>query len=241
MIEVEGIVLNTISYGETSKIINVFTKDGIIGMIAKGAKTLKSSLRSTTDKLTYGIFQIYYKQDKLSTLVSVDVTNNFKNIKKSIEKISYASYLLELSSQVYKQNNQKQIYNILIDSLIKLDEGYNPMAVMNIVELKYLDFLGVMPVIDCCSKCGSNISIATLSSAAGGYVCNKCLTNEPIVSEKTIKIIRMFYYVDLSKISKLDLSKDVIREINQFLDEYYDTYTGLYLKSKKFIKNLQKL
>ena len=51
----------------------------------------------------------------------------------------------------------------------------------------------------------------------------------------------MFYYVDLSKISKLDLSKDVIREINQFLDEYYDTYTGLYLKSKKFIKNLQKL
>lgn len=57
MIEVEGIVLNTISYGETSKIINVFTKDGIIGMIAKGAKTLKSSLRSTTDKLTYGIFK----------------------------------------------------------------------------------------------------------------------------------------------------------------------------------------
>ena len=51
----------------------------------------------------------------------------------------------------------------------------------------------------------------------------------------------MFYYVDLSKISKLDLSKDVTREINQFLDEYYDTYTGLYLKSKKFIKNLQKL
>lgn len=241
MIEVEGIVLSVTEYGETSKIINVLTPNGIIGMMAKGARTLKSSLRSTTDKLTYGIFHIYYKQDKLSTLVSVDIINNFKNIKKNIEKISYASYLLELSSQVYKQNNRKEIYNILIQSLIKIDDGYNPMAIMNIVELKYLDFLGVMPVIDCCSKCGSNLSIATLSSISGGYVCNNCLTDEAIVNEKTIKLIRMFYYVDISKISKLDLNKDVIREINQFLDEYYDSYTGLYLKSKKFIKNLQKL
>ena len=52
MIEVEGIVLSITEYGETSRIINVMTKDGIIGMMAKGARTLKSPLRSTTDKLT---------------------------------------------------------------------------------------------------------------------------------------------------------------------------------------------
>ena len=44
MIEkVEGIVINEKAYGETSKIINVITKEyGIIGIIAKGARTLKS-------------------------------------------------------------------------------------------------------------------------------------------------------------------------------------------------------
>lgn len=241
MTEVEGIVLSVTDYGETSKIINVLTQNGIIGMMAKGAKTLKSPFRSTTDKLTYGTFYIYYKEDKLSTLTNVDVINPFKNIKKSIERISYASFLLELAGQVMKQNSNKGIYDILIASLTKIDEGYDPMTIMNIVELKYLDYLGVMPIIDCCSKCGSTSSIATLSSAAGGYVCNNCLTNEPIVSEKTIKLIRMFYYVDINKISKLEVSKDTVREINQFLDEYYDNYTGLYLKSKNFIKNLQKL
>lgn len=241
MIEVEGIVLSITEYGETSRIINVMTKDGIIGMMAKGARTLKSPLRSTTDKLTYGKFNIYHKPDKLSLLTSVDIINPFKNIKKDIEKISYASFLLELSSQVMKQNNNKNIYDILVDSLIKIEEGFNPMVIMNIAELKYLDYLGVMPIIDSCSKCGNTNSIATLSSVAGGYVCNKCLSNEKIVSEKTIKLIRMFYYVDISKISKLDISNDVIREINNFLDEYYDSYTGLFLKSKKFIKNLQKL
>jgi len=241
MIEVEGIVLNTTDYGETSRIINVLTKDGIIGMMAKGAKTLKSPLRSTTDKLTYGTFYIYYKPDKLSTLTNVDVINPFKNIKKDIEKISYAAFILELAGQVMKQNTQKGIFDILTTSLLKIEEGFDAMTIMNIVELKFLDYLGVMPVIDSCAKCGRTNGIATLSSVAGGYVCNNCRTNEYIVSEKTIKLIRMFYYVDIAKISKLDISPEVIREINRFLDEYYDNYTGLYLKSKNFIKNLQKL
>ena len=64
---------------------------------------------------------------------------------------------------------------------------------------------------------------------------------ELIVSDKTIKLIRMFYYVDLSKISKVEVSKEAKYEINNFLDEYYDRYTGLYLKSKAFINNLNKL
>lgn len=240
--EVEGIILSTQDYSETSKIINVITKKhGVIGIIAKGSRSLKSNLRSVTDKLTYGNFNIYYKEDKLSILSSVDVTNPFKNIKKDIIKISYASYILELASQVIKQNNNDNIFDILISALIKVNDDYDPLVIMNIVELKYLDYLGVMPIIDSCSICGGKTSIATLSAKAGGYICNKCLNNERVVNEKTIKLIRMFYYVDISKIEKIDICDIAKNEINIFLEEYYDTYTGLYLKSKNFIKNLNKL
>ena len=51
----------------------------------------------------------------------------------------------------------------------------------------------------------------------------------------------MFYYVDISKITKLDVSQTIKNEIDKFLDEYYDDYTGLYLKSKKFLKDLNKI
>ena len=51
----------------------------------------------------------------------------------------------------------------------------------------------------------------------------------------------MLYYVDISKISKLDISDKCKKEINVFLDLYYDRYTGLYLKSKDFLKNLNKV
>ena len=39
-------------------------------------------------------------------------------------------------------------------------------------------------------------------------------------------------------ISKLKISDKVKNEINMFLNTYYDRYTGLYLKSKNFLKKL---
>lgn len=242
LLKVEGIVISEMAYLESSKIINVLTKEyGIIGVISKGCKQMKSSLRNVSSKLTYGVFDIYYKKDKLSNLVSVDIIDSFLEIKKDLTKISYASFLLELSNQVYKQYKINDIYDLLISALIKINENYNPLVITNIIELKYLEFLGVMPVIDACSICGNTSSIVTISSTKGGYLCKNCYKNELIVSDKTIKLIRMYYYVDISKITKLEVSEKVTREINRFLDEYYDQYTGLYLKSKEFLKNLSKI
>lgn len=242
MIEkVEGIVINEKAYGETSKIINVITKEyGIIGIIAKGARTLKSEFRVSTAKLSYAYFNIIYKEGKLSTLVSADIINPFKSIIKDINKISYAVYILELSEQVVKQTNQN-IFDLMLSGLIKINEGYDPLIIMNIIELKYLDYLGVMPVLDRCSVCGSTNNIVTLSSDKGGYVCKNCYSTEKIISEKAIKLIRLFYYVDISKISKLEIGYVSKKEINDFLDMYYDRYTGLYLRSKTFLKNLEKV
>ena len=240
--EVTGIIASDTNYGETSKILNVITKEkGLISMMAKGCKNLKSPLRSVSSKLTYGTFIIYYKENKISTLKEVSILDNFKNLKKDITSISYAAYMLELSEGVIKQNNNPHIFDLLIQSLKKINEGFDPLVIMNILELKYLEYLGVMPIIDSCAICGKKTGIVTLSSYRGGYVCKDCYTNETMVSDKTIKLIRMFYYVDIEKISKLDIGSKSKNEINHFLDDYYSRYTGLYLKSKNFIKNLQKL
>lgn len=236
---VEGIIIREKTYSETSKIIDIITnKYGVISVMAKGAKAMKSKLRSTTTKLIYGKFNIVYKENKLSTLIEVDVINYYKNIKKDINKISYASYILELVEQVLKQNMNNMIYNNLVYSLEKIENNLNPLVITNILELKCLDYLGVMPILDKCSICG-NKNIITISSDAGGYLCKDCRKNETIVDEKTIKLIRMFYYVDISKIDKIDISKKIIDEINYFLTSYYERYTGLYLKSKKFINDLE--
>jgi len=94
----EGIVVSEVSYSESSKILNVLTREfGLIGIMSKGCKKIKSPLRSVSTKLTYGYFHVHYKKDGLSTLISVDVIDSLMKIKSDITKISYDSFLLELT------------------------------------------------------------------------------------------------------------------------------------------------
>ena len=239
IVKVKGIVISESNYSETSKLLNIFTKEyGIVGIIAKGAKRLKSPLRSVTTKLSYGYFQFNYKEGKLSNLIVADVINPFNEIKKDLLKISYASYLLELTNQVVKQSNEKEIFDLLEEALLKIEEGFDPTVITNILELKYLEYLGIKPELNSCAVCGST-KILTISTSKGGFICTNCHTNEKIVDSKTIQILRMLYFVDISKISKVSISDKTKEEIDKFIDEYYDRYSGLYLKSKKFLKSIK--
>ncbi len=238
----EGIILSETNYSESSKILNVLTdKYGLIGIMSKGCRNLKSKLRGVSRKLLYGKFNVYYKPNGLSTLISIDVINSFSNTLTDLERISYASFILDLTIQVLRQTEDEEIFDLLKNTLIKIEEGLSPIALTNILELKYLNFLGVAPNIDSCAICGSTKQIVTLSSSSGGYICKNCYQDEVLTSEKTIKMIRMYYYVDIAGITKLEVSDEVTQEINRFLDDYYDRYTGLYLKSKDFIKIINKV
>ena len=242
IIEVEGIVLTTTNYSESSKILNVLTKEyGVIGIMAKGCRKPKSKLRSVSNKLVYGKFNIYYKENALSTLISVDLINSYPNILKSLTNISYASLIIDLINQVSKENNDNSLFTLTKNALDKINEGYNPLVITNILELKCLEYLGVMPNLDECALCGSKKDIVTIDASRGGYICRNCHTNEKIISEKTVKLLRMYYYVDIAKITKLDVKDSVENDINIFLEDYYDRYTGVYLKSKNFIKQVNKL
>lgn len=240
--KIEGIVVSEVDYKESSKIVNILTPEyGIIGVIARGTKRVNSILKSVATKMTYGYFHVKYSENGLSTLIEVDVIDMFKNIKKDINLMSYAVYLLELADRVYKHDESREVYDTLIASLKKIDEGYDYKIIANIFELKMLDHLGIRPVVDECVNCGSKHDIVTISSYKGGYLCKNCAAGEVIVNIKTIKLLRMFYYVDISKITKLDVSEKIQNELSQFIYDYYDRYSGIYLKSREFLKNLEKI
>lgn len=238
--EVTGIIVSTTNYSESSKILNIFTKDGIIGVISKGCRNLKNKNRNVSDNFIYGKFNIYYRENKLSTLMECEVIDYFKNIRTDIVLISYLTYITELCTKVYNQNETYEIYELLINSILKINDGFNPKVITNILEVKLLDYLGVSLQIDECVKCGSK-NIITVSPYLGGYVCKNCMKNDKILNPKSIKMLRLYYYVDIEKISELKIKDEIIEEINSFLNEYYDHFTGLYIKSKKFLKNINKI
>lgn len=240
--KIRGIIINEYPFEDTSKIINIFTSDGIVGVLAKGAKRIKSPFFGSTTRFSYGEFDINYKDNGLSILKDASIINNYSKIKKDIVKIGYVTYITELSSKVYKHDSNKRIYDLYKSSMDKIDEGFNPRIITIILKLQLLDYLGIRPIIDRCVSCSSKNDIVTISSYLGGYVCKNCLDNlrnEKIVLTKTVKLIRMFYLVDIAKISKLDISDNVIRELEEFTEDYYDRYSGIYLKSKILLDSVK--
>jgi len=238
----EGIIINETPYGDNSKIINILTKEkGIIGVMCNGAKSIKNPLRTKTIRFTYGYFYINYNENKLSKLIDVDIIDNLSNIKNDITLISYMTYITELTNQVVKQNNDPEIFTIFIEIINKINQGLNPGILTNILELKYLDYLGIGLNLDSCIKCGNKKNIVTLDPDEGGFICQDCYRGEKIITSKSIQLIRMYYLVDIKTISNIKIKQEYADEINLFLDRYYDRYTGLYLKSKNFLKNISKL
>ena len=249
IIKIEGIVTGEQNYSESSKILKILTKDlGIISVISKGCKKPKSPLRSVSNNLIYAIFDISYKENSLSTLISADIIDNFKNIimdYKDLAKKLYAFTIVDLTLQVISQkqiekDEIKSIYEILISSIKKIDEGLNPRIILDIVMLKYLNYLGVMPSIDSCAVCGNNKDIVTMDSKSFGFICKNCYQDEVIVNKDALKLIRMLYYIDISRIKNLKV-KEEIEDVRKFINSYYEDHTGIYFNIKKKIIALNKL
>lgn len=233
--KIKGIVISEVAYKDSSKILNIICDEGIIGVISKGCKNVKSSLRVVSNKLTYGEFVIYYNDSKLSTLKEGNVIDNFNLIKTDLSKISHATYITDLVNQVMKQNSNFEVFDLYLNSLLKMNEGLNETVIMNILEIKLLDYLGVGINLNGCVKCGSTKNIITVDPDAGGYICQSCYNGEMMFDEKVRKMLRMYYLVEIASIKDLKINDYVIDSINKFLQIYYDRYTGLYIKSRDFL------
>ncbi len=247
VIKLRGIVIGEVLYSESSKIIRVFNEDyGIVSIMAKGCRKPKSPLKEGTTSLTLADFDISYKEKGLSQLLGISNIVHFKNIildYKDIKKKAYAFSIVELTEQIINQKNLtkkdiKEIYEIMISSILKIDEGFNPKIIFDIVLLKYLKYLGVLPCLDCCTNCGCK-EIMTLSVTAGGFICSNCYDGEKIIDLKSLKLIKMLNYVDISKIKKLDIGEE-IDDVHKFIEEYYEAHTGVYVKIKKRLEIISK-
>lgn len=234
---IKGIVISEVDFKESSKILSILTHDGLIGVVSKGCKKLKSPIRIISSKFSYANYTIYYNEDKLSILKEGSIINDFKHIRSDLILISYLNFLTDLINQVIKQDlkDSNIIYDLYINTLLKIEDGLNPIVMSNILEVKLLDYLGAPINFDKCIKCDKSNEIVTFDVYEGGYICKNCYTNQIIYDTKTLKMLKMYYMINIENIKELKISDNVINDINNILNAYYDRFTGIYIKSKDFL------
>jgi DNA repair protein RecO (recombination protein O) len=242
--KIEGIIIKTIAYSDSSKILTILTSDlGKVGVIAKGAKRMTSKLRSTTQLFTYGEFYIYHKPKGLSTLSQVDVKSMYPKMTHDLIKHAYASVIIELTDRINHEPSQNHyVYNILLKSLELIEEGMDPEVVLFIFELKATQLLGFGLNLDECVICGSTKNIVSISTSYGGLICQKCLANNhPPINGQYLQLLRKLYYIELNQINSISLKPKTKTVIRKIIDEYYDIHSGIYIKSKRYLRDLKNL
>ncbi|MDZ5470951.1 DNA repair protein RecO (plasmid) [Bacillus sp. 31A1R] len=241
----EGIVIRTNNYAETNKVVTLYTREGgKVGVMARGAKKPNSRLSAVTQLFTYGSFLVQ-SGSGLGTLQQGEIITSFRSIKEDIFLTAYASYMIDLTDKSTEEKKPNPyLFELLYQSLNYINEGYDPEILSNIFEMKMLNTLGLYPVLDKCSVCGSTDGHFSFSIREGGLICHRCIEKDPYhlkITPATVKLLRVFYFFDISRLGNINVKSETKAELKKVITAYYDEYSGLSLKTKKFLNQLDQL
>src|SRR5690625_4237767 len=174
--KVEGIILKTQEYGETHKIVTIFTKQyGKISAICRGANKVKSKLSSVTQPFIKGEFLIYLSRG-LSTVRQGEMLQSFRQIREDIIKTAYAAYITELSDKLLDTNEPDlNVYNQLSNTLTWVNDQLDYAIPIIMYELKLFQKGGFAPIVDQCVICNHSNNLYAFSIQEGGILCKPCV------------------------------------------------------------------
>ncbi|QKY69485.1 DNA repair protein RecO [Lentibacillus sp. CBA3610] len=243
--KMQGIVMKTQDYGETHKIVTIFSyQAGKISAIARGAKKPKSRMAAVTQPFIYGDFFVYLNSG-LSTIQQGSVIDSFRHVREDIIKTAYASYIVELTDKLTDSHSPDhyifdQLYRTM-NWIAEYDEADIPIMMY---ELKLFKKGGFAPTVDRCVNCGGKEGPFAFSISEGGLLCSACMNNDPKSAILTGNMARLFYVfseVGLERVGTISVKPENKKLLRDIMDAYYDQYGGYYLKSKRFLKQLDKL
>ncbi|KQL53513.1 DNA repair protein RecO [Heyndrickxia shackletonii] len=240
----EGIVIRTHDYGESNKIINVYTREfGKLGMMARGAKKPNSRLSAVSQLFTYGYFLVQ-TGNGLGTLQQGEMISSMRSIREDIFQTAYASYIVDLlDKSVEERQKNPFLFELLYQTLNYINEDVDIDIITNIFEMKMLNVLGLYPVMNQCAICGSKNGNFAFSIRENGLICHRCFEKDPYllpVSQSSIRLLRLFYYIDINRLGSISVKPETKKELRRTITMYYDEYSGLQLKSKKFLDQIDK-
>ena len=241
----EGIVLKTNDYGEGNKILSVYTKEmGKVGMMAQGARKTKSRFAAVSQPFTHAFF-LFHIGSGLASLNQADLIQTFPKIRGDLYRTAYASYILELTDRITEERQKNAgLYQLLLHSLRQLEEGKDNEIICRIYELKLLAMHGYKPVLDTCASCRQGQSPWFFSIREGGLLCESCRRKDPhamLLLDGAARILSIVQSLDMSQLGKITVKEETKQQLQKIMYLFIDEYTGIRLKSRTFLEQLEKM
>ncbi|MBS3944337.1 MAG: DNA repair protein RecO [Melioribacter sp.] len=236
LIKTEAIVLRKLDYGDSSRIIHLFTEEfGKLTAIVKGARSSKSKYGLSLDTINY-VQIIFYKKDTrdVQLIKEADLINHFTVVKENLDRIQCASSIIELISNLTVEH---EVHKKLFTGTVKaLELMNNPEKDPKLIFAKYFLFfireIGYALSYDACSVCGrpihSDENVAF--NYDSGIVCKECKSDRLVHVELNKELFNLFICLNLKKndikYDQKSLGK-IIQLIEKFLKYNLQEFKGI--------------
>ncbi|MCT4605264.1 MAG: DNA repair protein RecO [Marinisporobacter sp.] len=226
LLKTEAVVLKQKSFGERNAVITLFSKKlGKIQGVAKGFKRSKGKYSVGTQPFCYAEFVLFKGKD-LYQISQVDLKDSFYKLRENVIKLTYASYILELTESIITEGQtNNRLFDLLVEYLHIFSNMNKEYATLTkAYELKLLMYSGYKPELNRCVSCGSiENEKVKFSAREGGLLCRNCLGVDPYsmkISRVTINVMKYLMHKDLIQIAKLKIKSDVLKELEKIVKHY---------------------
>src|SRR4030042_3715565 len=118
-----AIVIRSLHYGESDKIVTFFTQDfGKIKGIAKGARRSKKRFQNALDLFSH-IRLMFFDREGMGLVraENCDILHTFPKIREDLKKIFYGNYYLELVNEMAgERETNGEDFDLLLSFLLTL-------------------------------------------------------------------------------------------------------------------------
>jgi DNA repair protein RecO (recombination protein O) len=242
-----AIVIGSIHYGESDKIVTFFTEDfGKIKGIAKGARRSKKRFQNALGLFSY-IRLIFFDREGMGLVRAegCDLLNAFPKIREDLKKIYYGNYYLELVNEMAgERETNREAFDLLLSFLSNLEEGEPEEEGLRMFEIRMLSLFGYRPHMKGCGVCKKDwenlkaFSAVSFSLEKGTLVCEDCSkgsTHLIPLSVGTARLIEQISKLELGKIHRLKFTPQALSESRELLPKFIAYQLGKELRSLKAI------
>lgn len=212
IVKTEAFVLKSIRYGETSKIVTLFTKDfGKISAIVKGVRNNKSKLCGTMETMNY-INIIFYKNNRELQLISdAEYKSSFKNIFSDFEKLQCGYKIIDVINRSVVQNESNEpIFELLIKIYSGLNNSTrNYLYFVLYFQIELVKILGLSP------------DFSELLKARETFYDD----NEFYLNESSLKNLKMISENEIHNLIYLNIQKDSLEKLINSYEKYISSHT----------------
>ena len=246
-----AIVLRNRPYGESDKIVSLLTdRFGKVTGIAKGA--LRSRKRFVNSLEPFSLITLRFQDPPHSNLVFIvaaDLVNSYRYLQTSLDRISYASYLVEVSDGLVAEREENlAVFDHLKAGLAHLQENQPSLRFLTWFELTLLRLVGYQPTLDGCKKCrqghlSSGLLQWHFSPVDGGLLCESCarVRKEIVPLSAAAVEVMLALQSEANLPAQFFLPASVVREIRSAVLGFIQYHIDREIRSASFLSSFSSI